>query len=69
MNVQVGDRITSGDIYATVQENSLLEHRIMLPPNAQGKISYIAPSGNYNIEENVIEIEFGGQTKVRTAAQ
>lgn len=65
---QVGDRITSGDIYATVQENSMLEHRIMLPPNARGVISYIAPSGHYSIEEDVIEIEFGGSKKVCTAA-
>ena len=33
--VQVGDRITSGDIYGVVHENSLLEHKVMLPPGAQ----------------------------------
>jgi vacuolar-type H+-ATPase catalytic subunit A/Vma1 len=33
--LQVGDRITAGDIYGIVHENSLVEHRIMLPPNAK----------------------------------
>jgi vacuolar-type H+-ATPase catalytic subunit A/Vma1 len=48
-----------------VHENSLIEHRIMLPPTARGNITYIAPAGQYNIDEEVIEIEFGGATKVR----
>ena len=42
---QVGDRITGGDIYADVVENSLLNHRIMAQPNVRGKITYIAEPG------------------------
>lgn len=61
---QVGDRITGGDIYGLVQENSLLEHRVMLPANARGSITYLAAPGEYNIEEKVIEIEFQGTKKV-----
>jgi len=60
---KVGDRITGGDIYATVQENTLLEHRVMLPPHARGTVTYIAPSGQYSIEEEVIEVEFAGVKK------
>jgi vacuolar-type H+-ATPase catalytic subunit A/Vma1 len=65
----VGDRITGGDIYGLVHENSMIEHRIMLPPGARGNISYIAPAGSYNINEEIIEVEFQGQKKVRTAGQ
>lgn len=60
----MGDRITGGDIYATVHENTLMEHRVMLPPNARGTITYMAPHGQYNIEEEVIEVEFNGTKKV-----
>ncbi len=67
--LQVGDRITSGDIYGIVHENSLVEHRIMLPPNAKGTITYIAPAGNYNVNEEIIEVEFAGIKKVRGAAR
>eukprot|EP00798_Chlamydomonas_sp_ICE-L_P030939 gene30941-35996_t len=61
---KVGDRITAGDIYGLVHENTLMEHRVMLPPGARGNISYIAPHGDYNIEEEVIEVDFQG-TKTR----
>lgn len=62
--LQVGDRITAGDIYGIVHENSLVEHRIMLPPGAKGVVSYIAPSGNYNVNEEIIEVDFMGHKKV-----
>lgn len=64
MALQVGDRITAGDIYGIVPENSLVEHRIMLPPNAKGTISYIAPAGHYTVEEEIIEVDFMGSKKV-----
>lgn len=57
---KVGDRITGGDIYGIVQENTLMEHRVMLPPAARGNVTYIAPAGQYSIDDKVIEIEFGG---------
>ncbi len=47
---QVGSHISGGDIYATVQENTLIEHRLMLPPKAAGTITYMAEPGDYNIE-------------------
>jgi V-type H+-transporting ATPase subunit A len=60
---KVGDRITGGDIYGIVQENTLMEHRVMLPPAARGNVTYIAPAGQYTIDDKVIEIEFGGVKK------
>ena len=33
--VQVGSRLTGGDIYATVRENSLIEHRLMVEPKVR----------------------------------
>ena len=64
VSLQTGDRLTGGDIYATVQENSLLEHRIMLPPGARGNVTFIAPAGEYSLEDKVIEVEFAGVKKV-----
>jgi V-type H+-transporting ATPase subunit A len=61
--VKMGDRVTGGDIYATVFENSLMQHHIMLPPGARGNVSYIAPAGQYSITDKVIEVEFGGEKK------
>lgn len=47
--LQVGSHISGGDTYATVQENSLIEHRIMLPPKAAGTITFLAEPGDYTI--------------------
>lgn len=62
--MQAGDRLTGGDIYAEVQENSLLTHRIMVQPNARGNVTWIAPAGEYSLEDKVLELEFGGVKKV-----
>merc|ERR1719506_1756516 len=67
--VAVGDRVAGGDIYATVFENTLLKHHVMLPPDAMGKVSYVAPAGNYTVEEKVIELEFQGAKKEFTMSQ
>jgi hypothetical protein len=36
----------------------------MLPPGARGTISYIAPAGEYTVNDEVIEIEFQVRTGV-----
>ena len=56
--------MTGGDIYADVQENSLLNHRIMAQPTARGTVTYIAPAGEYSLTDKVLELEFGGVKKV-----
>lgn len=60
---KVGDRITGGDIYGVVKENSLMDHKVMLPPNARGTVTYIAPAGNYTVDDEVIEVEFQGKRR------
>lgn len=59
--VTVGTQMTGGDIYGLVRENTLVTHKLMLHPDAIGTVTYIAPAGNYTIEEEVLEIEFDGQ--------
>ena len=61
----MGDRVTAGDIYAIVPENTLMTHKVMVPPGARGNITWIADKGQYDISEDVIEIEFAGQKKAR----
>jgi V-type H+-transporting ATPase subunit A len=41
--------MTGGDMYGKVHENTLIEHMIILPPQAKGTVSYIAPKGQYNL--------------------
>ena len=59
---KVGDHITGGDIFGTVFENSLIEdHKILLPPRARGKVTWIAPAGEYTVDEKILEVEFEGK--------
>lgn len=53
--------MTGGDIYGFVYENTLVTHKLMLQPEALGTVTYIAPPGEYTIEEEVLELEFDGQ--------
>lgn len=32
-----------------VFENSLIKHKIMLPPKNRGTVTYVAPPGNYDV--------------------
>lgn len=58
---RVGSHITGGDVYGTVKENTLVEHRVMLPPKSCGTITYIAPNGEYTVNDIVLETEFAGE--------
>jgi V-type H+-transporting ATPase subunit A len=60
--VKVGSLVVGGDVYATCFENNLFEcHRLMIPPKVKGKVTFIAPEGEYSIHEEVIELEFNGK--------
>ncbi|XP_024978009.1 V-type proton ATPase catalytic subunit A-like [Cynara cardunculus var. scolymus] len=64
-----GDLVTGGDLYATVFENSLVEHHIALPPDTMGNITYVAPPGQYSLKDAVLELEFQGVKKKFTMLQ
>jgi V-type H+-transporting ATPase subunit A len=66
--VKVGDIVSGGDIFGLVRENTLIEHRIMLPPSAMGKIKFLAPEGNYTLKDTVLETEFNGTVSKFTMA-
>ncbi|MCL2570563.1 MAG: V-type ATP synthase subunit A [Firmicutes bacterium] len=52
---KVGDKVVTGDIIGTVQENEVVEHRIMVPHGVSGKIKKIT-SGKFTITETIAEI-------------
>lgn len=54
--VKVGDEVENGDIVGTVQETSVVEHRIMVPYGIKGRIKEIK-AGEFNVEETIAVIE------------
>lgn len=61
MLVREGDTLTEGEVYAEIQETSLIRHRLMVPPGLRGRIKTALPSGSYNMEEVVAVLESEGK--------
>jgi len=57
LTVKNGDRVKGGDIYATIPETDLIEHRCMIAPNLSGTIKNVQPSGSYKINDVVATLE------------
>jgi V/A-type H+-transporting ATPase subunit A len=61
--VSIGDEVTPGSVIGTVQESSLIENSIMVPPDHKGgKITNIVSEGDYNLETEMATTEKDGQT-------
>ena len=67
--VQVGEHLSGGDIFGTVQENTLINHKILMPPRSRGTVTYIAPPGDYTITDVVLETELAGKKTKHTMMQ
>lgn len=68
-NIRIGSHVSGGDIYGHVQENNLVNHKIMLPPKARGTVTWIAPPGNYTVKDKILETEFDGEKTEYTLKQ
>ena len=55
-SLEAGAKVAQGDILGTVQESSLLLHKIMVPIGVGGTIEEIA-SGEYSVEQTVAKIK------------
>lgn len=51
-----GDKITSGDIIGTVQESSIIQHKIMIPYGIQGEIEEIY-TGKFTVTDTIAKIK------------
>ena len=54
--VAVGDELQSGDIFGSVQENAVFNHKIMVPPGISGKVKEIK-EGDFTVLETVCILE------------
>ncbi len=61
--VKEGDSVSAGTILGVVMETGTFEHRIMVPPDHSGTLSWIAPEGEYTIEEPIARFKMGKEEK------
>ena len=53
---KAGDRVEAGDIIGTVQETSLISHKIMVPPGVQGIIKEIS-GGSHTVVDVIAKVD------------
>ena len=55
--LQVGDEVTGGAILGVIPETLAIEHRVMVPPDVAGTLTWIAPEGEYTITEPIARLQ------------
>ncbi len=48
-HAKAGDRVGGGALLGTVPESALIEHRVLVPPDMAGVLTWVAPEGEYTI--------------------
>jgi V/A-type H+-transporting ATPase subunit A len=59
--VKPGDILKSGEIFARVQETSMIVHRVMVPPGIKGKVVSTVKSGSYTIQDTLVVLDEDGK--------
>jgi V/A-type H+-transporting ATPase subunit A len=54
--VRAGDAASGGAILGTVPETQTLEHQVLVPPDLEGTLTWVAPQGEYTIEEPIAHL-------------
>ena len=57
VKVSVGDEVVPGQIFATLPETDLIEHRCMIPPTLQGTVVEAAENGTYSINQCILKVK------------
>jgi V/A-type H+-transporting ATPase subunit A len=58
--LKAGDQVSGGSILGTVPETPILEHRVMVPPNLEGELTWVAPPRKYTVEEPIARLRTAG---------
>jgi V/A-type H+-transporting ATPase subunit A len=54
--LKVDDEVSGGAVLGTVPETLAIEHRVMVPPDVHGKITWIAPEGEHAVDEPIARL-------------
>lgn len=54
--VEKGDILTGGQIIGEVDENQLIKHKILVPPDKNGKVLFVIEEGYYDLKTPVVKI-------------
>ena len=57
--VKAGEVLESGELIGTVSTKDSFGYRIMMPPDKNGKIDFVARRGEYRLDDRLVELESG----------
>ncbi len=57
--VSEGDVLKSGEVFGEVQESTSINHRLMVPPDKEGKVIFVEKDGEYNLEHVLLILDDG----------
>ena len=57
--VAEGDDVSAGDVVGIVEETVTIDHKVMVPPDSDGGEVVAVESGNYTVDETVVELDSG----------
>lgn len=62
-SVKKGDFVKAGGVLGNVQETNIIQHKILVPPQLEGKLIWMAQEGDYLLDEKIGLIENNGEEK------
>lgn len=66
---QTGQPVAGGQILGEVPETELVMHRVLVPPDIAGTLSFLASAGQYTIEETIAVVDTATGPRELTMAQ
>ncbi len=60
--LEVGQLVGPGDVIGTVQENTLITHRVMVPLDVPGgHLTALTPAGDFTVDTEMYRVEYRGE--------
>lgn len=54
---QIGSHVQGGTLLGTAPETAIIEHRVLVPPDIEGTLTWMAPEGEYTIVDPIAQLQ------------
>jgi len=59
--VKPGDILKFGEVFAKIQETTIIVHKVMVPPGIKGRVVSTVKSGSYTIQDTLVVLDEDGK--------
>jgi len=59
--VKTGDTLKFGEVFAKIQETTIIVHKVMVPPGIKGRVVSTVKSGSYTIQDTLVVLDEDGK--------